>query len=62
MAMSKKDYIEFANMFRELKADGVNFPSDILLLDTVIGKMCDILKWDNPRFDRDRFWNWIEGE
>lgn len=57
--MTKKDYIKFANLFRSQK-DYKNINEDTailygLLLDNTIA----IFKNDNPRFDRDRFIDYI---
>ena len=49
--MSKKDYVKFAEMFREQKGktDG-----EAVLADLIWGA-CQIFAEDNPNFDRMRF-------
>ncbi len=56
--MTKKDYIKLAKLISDTSnvIDG-NHPEGQLFIRTsnLIAGLCDILKEDNPRFDRERF-------
>jgi hypothetical protein len=54
--MSRKDYIVLANVIRDLRKTSL-LPGGWERVATAIG---EVLKKDNPRFDYDRFWNYIE--
>ena len=60
--MTKKDYVKFAKMFRELLDSNENYPNrvelDTLVHDT-IAKTARIFAEDNPRFNTVRFSDFI---
>lgn len=51
--MSSRDYIDLAADFKRLRAGFTG--EQIFAVDQTILTVCDALKRDNPRFDRDRF-------
>ena len=57
--MSKKDYVQFANLLRDIKqlipTVDVTIAANLLAFN-----LCDVLENDNPRFDRDRFLAYID--
>lgn len=52
--MSKKDYIQFAKMFKEFGQVIVRTPAKNDW-DYFVSDFADLLKADNPNFDRKRF-------
>ena len=46
--MTKKDYVAIAAILREAPQYGDP-------VDYIIAELCDVLKADNPRFERERF-------
>lgn len=58
--MTRKNYIEIADSFRHLRpAEGET--SALMMWELLRREMADILKRDNSRFDRDRFYAATEG-
>ena len=60
LTMTRKDYIKFAELLRELRPTVNPEASDeayatILTLDEVAKGMCRIFAQDNGNFDRNRF-------
>lgn len=49
--MSKKDYVKFAEMFKEQKGKE---NGQAVLADLIWGA-CELFAQDNPNFDRERF-------
>jgi hypothetical protein len=58
--MSKKDYIEFAKLFREYYKNDEDIQHDILF--SIIHDVENIFSKDNPNFDRQRFEDFIKKE
>ena len=50
--MTRKDYIEFARMVADLP--------EVISREELIKRLSDILWRDNPRFDKDKFRNYIK--
>ena len=57
--MTKKDFIKFAKMFRQLKIDQ-SWKEKPDSLYRIIDRLIDILNEDNPKFDREKFLNAIK--
>ena len=57
--MSKKDYIEFAKMFKDLLKNE-NLSKDTIL--KTVNETIDIFAYDNPNFDRSRFMSAVTKE
>ena len=59
--MTNKDYISFAQCAKDSRGEATVVGSprgrqlDCASLDLFLGKLCDVLKADNPRFDREKF-------
>lgn len=57
--MTKKDYIKFAALLKDLRTDLSNTDDRTInpggMLDRVESDMVRIFKQDNPNFDEDRF-------
>lgn len=75
MALSKKYYIQFADLFKEQRKrleraeksteqcgeEAVKIVrAEKLLLDDIINDVCRLFASDNYRFNRDRFWSWVD--
>lgn len=52
--MTRKDYIKFAEMFRELDKYMAGEQAKAFL-EVVVEKACKVFVEDNPRFNKDRF-------
>ncbi len=52
--MSKKDYIKFAQMFKEQKDKALTLEA-VAQITEIVKESADIFKADNPNFSRDRF-------
>ncbi len=61
--MSKKDFIALADEMRRLR-DSINYNCDTDMIDvnTVINRMADFCKSQNPAFMRDRWLDYIAGK
>jgi hypothetical protein len=55
--MSKKDYVAIADTVRELRNSSVLGTDG---WDRIIHKLVKVFQQDNPRFDSQRFWEYIE--
>lgn len=55
--MSKKDYIVIANAIRGVKR---HYPDEPSITETVASAIAVVLQKDNPRFDWNRFWDYIQ--
>ena len=57
--MSKKDYVQFANLLRDIKQ---LIPTvDVAIAANLLAfNLCDVLENDNERFDRKRFLAYID--
>lgn len=60
MSMTRKNYIEFANMMAEVKPD-VQQPYHCTnkLFYKLMEGMCKVFKEDNPNFSETRFAEWV---
>lgn len=62
--MTKKDYIALGNMLREYRPKLAN-EATFALWDQIKIALCEVLAKDNPRFDAEKFHNFVyrrEGE
>lgn len=62
--MTKKDYIALGNMLREYRPNLANKATFALWAQIEIA-LCEVLARDNPRFDAEKFHNFVyrrEGE
>lgn len=60
--MTKKDYVHIAEVLRRAKYQAEN-PLDnraLSTIESIASDMCEMLKYDNPRFDYKKFYNEIE--
>lgn len=64
--MTKKDYIKIAdtiNNLRMWKSERVTLPANIkanvVIVGDVVDAFCDMLEADNPKFNREKFINYI---
>lgn len=55
--MPKKDYTAIANSLRELRNSSILGTDG---WDRIIHQLVKVFREDNPRFDTERFWNYIE--
>lgn len=55
MAMSKKDYVLIASVFRDELIECIEFEDEVETLKTVILKLATVLKKDNEAFKVDIF-------
>lgn len=53
--MTRKDYIEFARMLKNMRADTQPPINYYLTVDYVADRITNILSNDNSHFDRERF-------
>ena len=53
--MTKKDYIAIAEAFREAKDCASKDLTPMAMWWSIHSRVCELLKADNPRFDRDKF-------
>ena len=59
--MTKKDYVKLARLVQELRGQISQIESEevkkvcYLLTQILVGKLCLMLKEDNPRFNVDKF-------
>ena len=53
MAMSKKDYVKFAEVIRVAKQRDYEIGAQVLRFFEI--EIADLFAADNPRFDRERF-------
>jgi len=53
--MSKKDYIEFAKMFRAMLQDVSDMSMDRETVMVAINRTCELFQSDNWAFDKQRF-------
>ena len=59
--MTRKDYIKIANVLKTAN-DNRDYYAIEDIFDILINDMCDVLKADNSRFDKNKFINYIHGE
>jgi hypothetical protein len=55
--MSRKDYIMIADALKKTKN---RYPDAKEAFELFVSTIAVVLKRDNPRFDYDRFWDYIE--
>jgi hypothetical protein len=55
--MSRKDYTAIADSLRELRNTSILGTDG---WDRIINQFIKVFQQDNPRFDSQRFWNYIE--
>ena len=64
--MTRKDYIKFATLLKNLKADIYKNNEDeynfVLNFNDIYNGLVEIFKNDNPRFDEIRFKNYIRNK
>ena len=56
--MTKKDYKLLAEV---LNSESSPVNDGVIVLETLMVKLCNVLKKDNPRFDEDRFYEAVYG-
>ena len=59
--MTRKDYIKIASVLKTAN-DNRDYYAIEDIFDILINDMCDVLKADNSRFDKNKFINYIQGE
>jgi len=59
--MTRKDYIKIASVLKTAN-DNRDYYSIEDIFNILIDDMCDVLKADNSRFDKNKFINYIQGE
>jgi len=59
--MTRKDYIKIANVLKTAN-DNRDYYSVEDVFNILIDDMCEVLKADNSRFDKNKFINYIQGE
>ena len=59
--MTKKDYIKIASVLKTAN-DNRDYYDIEDVFNILIDDMCDVLKADNSRFDKNKFINYIQGE
>ena len=57
--MTKKDFIALANAFRSLLEESTE---ETITFDQCVNAIADVCQESNPRFDRDRWIGYINGE
>ena len=59
--MTRKDYIKIASVLKTAN-DNRDYYAMEDVFNTLIDDMCEVLKADNNRFDKNKFINYIQGE
>tara|TARA_R100001126_G_C4709089_1_gene93881 strand:+ start:34 stop:213 length:180 start_codon:yes stop_codon:yes gene_type:complete len=59
--MTRKDYIKIANVLKTAN-DNRDYYAIEDVFNILIDDMCEVLKADNNRFDKNKFINYIQGE
>jgi len=59
--MTRKDYIKIASVLKTAN-DNRDYYSIEDVFNILIDDMCEVLKADNSRFDKNKFINYIQGE
>ena len=59
--MTRKDYIKIANVLKTAN-DNRDYYAMEDVFNILIDDMCEALKADNSRFDKNKFINYIQGE
>lgn len=59
--MTRKDYIKIANALKTANDNRDHYSADDVFY-ILIHDLCDVLKADNNRFDKNKFINYIQGE
>jgi hypothetical protein len=59
--MTRKDYIKIANVLKTAN-DNRDYYAIEDIFNILIDDMCEVLKADNSRFDKNKFINYIQGE
>ena len=58
--LTKKDFTKRANEFIDLIKNYDNKTKDLMMIGSFIDHYCDIAKQSNPRFDEQKFREYIE--
>jgi len=59
--MTRKDYIKIANVLKTANNNRDYYDMEDVF-HILIDDMCNVLKADNSRFDKNKFINYIQGE
>ena len=59
--MTRKDYIKIASVLKTAN-DNRDYYDMEDVFNILIDDMCEVLKADNSRFDKNKFINYIQGE